>query len=110
MVKAILVVCVADVPVPVTVTVYEPAAAVPVLMVSVLELPAVTEAGLNDAVAPLGRPEALRFTVCALPEVTAVLMVLVPVPPCAILRLLGAALMEKSLTVVELITKVTPVV
>ena len=55
------------------------------------------EAGLKEADAPAGKPLALRFTVCALPEVIAVLMVLVPLAPCAIVRLLGDALIEKSL-------------
>ncbi len=79
-------------------------------MVRVLELPAVTEVGLNDAVAPLGRPEALRFTVWALPEVTAVLMVLVPDAFCAMLKLDGDALMEKSFVTWALMTKDTVVV
>ncbi len=91
-------------------TVSEPAAAVPVLMVSVLEPPAVTELGLNEALAPLGRPDALRLIVCALPEVTAVLMVLVPDEPCVMLRLDGLALMEKSFVVGGLMTNETVVV
>ncbi len=80
------------------------------MMVSVLEPPAVTEVGLNDAVAPVGRPEALRLTVCALPEVTAVLIVLVPDAPCAMLKLDGEALMVKSFVTGALTTKETLVV
>ncbi len=80
------------------------------MMVRVLEPPAVTEVGLNDADAPLGRPEALRFTVCALPEVTAVLMVLVPDVFCARLKVDGDALIVKSLVTWALITKDTLVV
>src|SRR2546421_7619982 len=80
------VVCVAEVPVPVTVSVYVPAAAVPVFTVSVELPPAVTDVGLSAAVAPLGTPVTERLTVCALPEVTAVEIVLVPEAPCKILK------------------------
>ena len=41
-------------------------------MVSVDEPPDVTEAGLNEAVAPDGRPLADRLTDCAEPDVVAV--------------------------------------
>ena len=58
--------------------------------------PAVTEVGLSDAVGPLGETLAVRFTVPAEPLVTAVLIVEVPLPPCAIERLVGLALIEKS--------------
>jgi hypothetical protein len=54
---------VALVPVPDTVSVYVPAAAVPALTVSVLEPPLVTLVGLSDALAPLGVPLTVRFTV-----------------------------------------------
>jgi hypothetical protein len=59
--------------------------------------PAVTEVGLRLAVAPVGTPLTLRFTVWAEPEVTAVLMVELPVDPWATLSELGFAVMEKSL-------------
>ena len=49
----------------------------PVVTVSVELAPALTELGLKFAVAPDGRPDAERFTVWVLPEVIAVLMVLV---------------------------------
>src|SRR5437879_4066948 len=88
-------VCVAEVPVPVTVSVYVPAAAVPVFTVSVELPPAVTDVGLSDAVAPLGTPVTERLTVCALPEVTAVEIVLVPEAPCTRLKLVGLAAIEK---------------
>src|SRR5947208_2063806 len=78
-----------------------PAAALPELMVKVELPPEVTEAGLNDALAPVGRPETLRFTVCALPEVTAVLMVVLPLPPAVTVTALGLAPMEKSLVTVS---------
>lgn len=61
------------------------------------EPPAVTEVGLTLAVGPLGETLVVRLTVPALPLVTAVLMVDVPLAPCAIERLVGLALIEKSL-------------
>src|SRR5215471_2737115 len=74
-----------------------PGVAVPALTVSVELPPAVTDVGLREAVAPLGTPETARLTVPALPEMTAVDMVLEPLVPCARLRLLGLAAIEKSL-------------
>src|SRR5258708_1831057 len=75
-VSAKLVLWVAEAPVPVTVSVYVPAG-VPALVLTVMvdELPLVTEVGLKLAAAPLGRPEALRGTLCAEPDVVAVLIV-----------------------------------
>ena len=64
-------------------------------MFSVELLPAATELGLSDAVGPLGLTLALRLTVPPLPT-TAVEMVLLPLAPCWMLTLLGAALMLKS--------------
>src|SRR5438552_13701382 len=87
---------VALVPVPVTVIVYVPAVAVPAPSVSVELPPAVTDAGVNEAVAPEGRPLALSETVCAEPLVTAVAMVEVAVAFCVAETELGLALMEKS--------------
>ncbi|MFR9781102.1 hypothetical protein ACL02O_34340, partial [Micromonospora sp. MS34] len=52
-----------------------------VLMVIVDEPPEVTEDGLNDALAPLGRPDAANDTVCADPLVVAVATVLDTEPP-----------------------------
>src|SRR5204862_5288100 len=69
-------------PVPVTVIVYVPAAAVPEPSVSVELPPAVTDAGLKEAVAPEGRPLVPSETVCADPLVTAVAMVDVALPFC----------------------------
>ena len=69
--------------------------------VIVEEPPAVTDAGLNVTVTPLGCPLALRLTDCAAPLVTAVEIVDVPLAPCATLRLLGFALIEKSDGAVE---------
>src|SRR5215467_3426073 len=73
-----------------------PGVAVPALTVSVELPPAVTDAGLREAVAPLGTPETERMTVPALPETTAVEMLLEPLVPCTRLRLFGLAEIEKS--------------
>jgi len=53
--------------------------------------PVVTDAGLKLTDTPAGCPLALRFTVCVEPVTTAVLIVAVALPPCAIVRLLGLA-------------------
>src|SRR5688500_6725001 len=66
-------------------------------MVSVAEPPAVTDDGLNEAVAPAGRPLADSVTVCAVPAVTAVLTVVVPEPPAVTLADVGDTAIEKSL-------------
>jgi len=95
-VRDTVVVWVALVPVPVTVTVYVPAAAVPAPSVRVELLPAVTDAGLNEAVAPDGSPLALSETVCAEPLVTVVAIVDVALPFCGAETELGLALIEKS--------------
>jgi hypothetical protein len=103
--------CVAVPSVPVTVSVYVPAAAEPAFTVRVELLPAVTDVGLSEALAPLGAPETVRATVPALPEVTAVEIVLVPEVPCTILKLVGLAEMEKSfggLVTVTLAVPLTP--
>src|SRR5260370_69422 len=56
--------CVAEAPVPVTVTVYVPTGVLaPAVSVSVELLPAVTEKGLKEAVAPAGTPLAERLMV-----------------------------------------------
>ena len=70
---------VADAPVPVTVTVTVPVGVAPVVvMVRVEDSPELIVDGLNDADAPVGRPEALNVTLWALPLVTAVEIVDVP--------------------------------
>ena len=66
------------------------------MTVNVAPPPAVTEVGLSDAVGPAGLTLAARLTVAALPLVTAVLIVLVPLAPCAMFTLVGEALIEKS--------------
>src|SRR4249920_1245085 len=88
---------VADAPVPVTVTVTVPTGVAPVVViVNVEDWPELMVDGLNDAVAPLGRPEALSATLWALPLVTAVEIVDVPSCPAVTVTVDGAALIEKS--------------
>ena len=58
--------------------------------------PAVTEVGLKLAVAPAGTPLTDKLTVSAVPETTAVEMVLVPVAFWASVSEAGLAEMEKS--------------
>lgn len=87
-----------DVAVPETVTVYVPAGVLAeVLMVSVEEPPEVTVAGLNEAVAPDGRPLAERLTDWADPLVVAVDTVAVAEPPGATDPEVGETETEKSL-------------
>ncbi len=77
-----------DVPVMVTVTV--PVVAVP-LAVSVNVLVLVVLLGLNDAVTPLGKPDADRLTLPLKPFCGVTVIVLVPLAPWAIVKLLGDA-------------------
>lgn len=56
-----------------------------------------TEVGLKLADAPAGVPDTVRATVSALPEITAVEIVLVPELPGPRLKLVGFAEIEKSL-------------
>lgn len=67
--------------VPVMVTATVPVAAV-ALAVSVSELVVVVLLGLNEAVTPLGRPEADRLIVPLKPPCRATVIVLVPLEPC----------------------------
>ena len=57
--------------------------------------PEVIGLGLNEAVAPEGRPLALNVTLCDEPLVTWVLMEVVVVCPCITLTLLGLAFIVK---------------
>jgi hypothetical protein len=77
-----------DVPVMVTVTV--PVVAV-LLAVSVNVLVAVAGLGPNEAVTPLGRPDADKLTLPLKPFCGVTVMVLVPVAPCVAVTLLGDA-------------------
>jgi hypothetical protein len=81
--------------VPVIVTVVAPVAAL-LLAVSVSVLLLVAEAGLNDAVTPLGRPDAARLTLPAKPFNLPIVTVLEPLNPCASVRLAGDAVRLKS--------------
>src|SRR5215469_18804942 len=76
--------------VPVMVTVNVPMLAVPLAVrVSVLVLAVLV--GLNDAVTPLGKPEADKLTLPLKPFCGLIVMVLVPAAPCVIVRLFGEA-------------------
>ena len=68
----------------------------PVLSVSVELPPVATEAGLNDAVAPVGRPLALSAIDSAEPLTIAVAIEEVPLAPWTRLKLAGLAAIEKS--------------
>jgi hypothetical protein len=80
--------------VPVTVTVTVPVVAV-LLAVSVNVLVLVVLLGLNEAVTPLGRPDADRLTLPVKPFCGVTVTVLVPLAPCTIVTLLGEAEREK---------------
>lgn len=75
-----------DAPVMVTVTV--PTAAEP-LAASVNVLVAVAGLGLNDAVTPLGSPDADKLTLPLKPFCGVTVTVLVPLVPCVMLTLVG---------------------
>ena len=79
---------------PVTVTVTVPVAAVP-LAVSVNVLVLAVLLGLNEAVTPLGRPDADKLTLPLKPFCGVTVMVLAPLAPCAIVALLGEVEREK---------------
>ncbi len=76
--------------IPVMVTVAVPIAAV-LLAVSVNVLVLAVLLGLNDAVTPLGRPDADKLTLPLKPFCGATVMVLAPLAPCVMLKLLGDA-------------------
>jgi len=101
-VRAMVVFAVVLPEVPVTVTVAAPAVAV-LLAVSVSTLELVDDAGLNDAVTPLGSPVAVNDTLPLNPLTSATVMVSVPVFPCATNREVGEGVSVK-LGVVEGLT------
>ena len=76
--------------VPVTVTVTVPVAAV-LLAVRVNVLVLAVLLGLNDAVTPLGKPDADKLTLLLKPFCGVTVMVLAPLAPCAIVMLFGDA-------------------
>jgi len=67
-----------------------PAAALPALTFSVALLPALTDVGVTEALAPPGVPDTVRLIVPPLPT-TVVETVLEPLAPCARLKLVGLA-------------------
>ena len=75
---------------PVTVTMTVPVAAV-LLAVSVKVLLLAVLLGLNDAVTPLGRPDADKLTLLLKPFSGVTVMVLAPFVPWTTVRLLGEA-------------------
>ena len=75
---------------PVIVTVAVPVVAVP-LAVNVNVLVVVAGFELNDAVTPLGRPDADKLTLPLNPFCGVTVIVLVPLVPCTTLRLFGDA-------------------
>ena len=77
-----------DVPMMVTRTVLEVAA---LLAVSVSVLVPVAGSGLNNAVTPLGRPDADKLTPPLKPFCGVTVIVLVPLAPCIRVKLLGDA-------------------
>jgi len=76
--------------VPLTVTVAVPVVAV-LLAVSVNVVVLAVLAGLKDAVTPVGNPVADKLTLPVKPFCGVTVMVLVPLPPCIIVRLFGDA-------------------
>ena len=89
-VKEIVVVLVKLPDTPVTVTGTVPVVAV-LLAVSVNVLLPVVLVGLNDAVTPLGRPDADKLTLRLNPYSGVTVMVLALLPPCVIAKLFGDA-------------------
>src|SRR5437868_4341073 len=76
--------------VPTMVALIVPVAAV-LLIASVKVLLLVVLAGLNEAVIPLGSPEAERLTLSLKPFCGAMVIVLVPLAPCTMLKFAGEA-------------------
>jgi hypothetical protein len=90
--RVVVLVKLPDEPVMVTVTV--PVAAV-LLAVRVNVLVLAVLAGLNDAVTPLGKPDADKLTLPLKPFSGVTVMVLAPLAPCAIVTLLDEVESEK---------------
>jgi len=101
-----VVVAVVDPEVPVTVMVDAPVVAV-LLAVSVSTLEVVEDAGLNEAVTPLGRPDAVNETVPVNPARSVTVMVSVALVPCVTERLVaeGASVKPVPGTVTVMVTE-----
>src|SRR5580693_7365364 len=96
-VKATVAVCVTAPLVPVIVSVGLPAGVFPAVIIVKIELPgALREAGANVAVAPVGRPLALRLTDPVNPLMAPTLTVYVVLPPALTVWVLGVADTVKS--------------
>jgi hypothetical protein len=96
-VKATVAVCVTAPLVPVIVSVGLPAGVFPAVIIVKIELPgALREAGANVAVAPVGRPLALRLTDPVNPLMAPTLTVYVVLPPALTVWVLGVANTVKS--------------
>jgi hypothetical protein len=93
-VRESVVTCESTLDVPVTVTANVRVAAV-LLAVSVNVLELVVPPGLNEAVTPLGRPDADKLTLPLKPFCGVTVMVLAPLVPCTIVKLLGEVEREK---------------
>jgi hypothetical protein len=100
--------------VPVMVTVAAPTVAV-LLAVSVSTLELVDDAGLNDAVTPLGNPLAVNDTLPANPPTSATVMLPVPLSPCATERDVGEGVSVKlgvteglTVSAIDVVTVVLP--
>lgn len=91
-------------PVPVTVMVYVPVAVVDAtarVNVDVPEPGAAIDVGLRVAVTPVGWPVAVRATAESKPPETAVVIVELPLPPCATETEVGEAATVKAATGAE---------
>jgi hypothetical protein len=108
-VRAIVAVCVRPPDVPVIVTVKLPVVAV-LLAVNVSVLALVVLLGLNDAVTPLGRPEADKPTLPVKPFCGLTVIVLVPLVPWVIVTLDGDAERVKFCWVAAFTVRLTVVV
>jgi hypothetical protein len=108
-VRATVVVWLSEPEVPVIVTVDIPVVAV-LLAVSVKVLVAVVGFVPNDAVTPFGRPDAARVTLPIKPFWAATLIVLDPLDPWVMVRLLGDAERLKSDVAVEFTVRASAVV
>ena len=95
--------------VPVMVTVDEPTVAVP-LAVNVSTLELVDDAGLNEAVTPLGNPVAVKVTLPVNPPVSVTVMVSVPLLPCFTVSDVGEEESVKPAVTFALIVSATVVV